>query len=169
MNESNKNIRFLFKISNLLSYHNIFEITSKCRKIKDGSFKFKDQSIKQQKNKVFSIVETNTIIQPRTMMIHIQDTSVTSRTMMTSFWLENVANQTISSCFGISIINKETLWKNYWKFYHDFFFVIPKTKELFRDLSKLFGNMISKTKPKSHALQWGEPSDQLILNGKNVF
>lgn len=46
---------------------------------------------------------------------------------------------------------------------------IPKTKELFLDLLKLFGNMISKTKLKACALQQGGRSGQLILNGKKVF
>ena len=46
----------------------------------------------KQKHEVLSIPETNAVINPWTMMVHVQHTSVTSRAMMASFGLEHVTH-----------------------------------------------------------------------------
>ena len=48
-------------------------------------------SIEKHSHKELPIHETNTIIDPRTMMIHIKDTSLALGTMMSPFWFKYVA------------------------------------------------------------------------------
>lgn len=50
-----------------------------------------DLDIGDEANKVAVIVEADTAIDPRTMMIHLQDTSTTSTAMMGAGWFVIVA------------------------------------------------------------------------------
>lgn len=52
--------------------------------------------IGDEENKIFAISDTNTIVDPRAMMIQIQNTLAASRAMMTPFWLEDFAHNAIS-------------------------------------------------------------------------
>lgn len=50
-----------------------------------------DLDIGDEANKVAVIVESNTAIDPRTVMIHLQDTSTTCTAMMGAWWFVIVA------------------------------------------------------------------------------
>ena len=56
-----------------------------------------NENVDQQQDKEFSIPEANTVVDPRTMMVHVEHTTATARAMVTPLRLEDVAHQTVSS------------------------------------------------------------------------
>lgn len=58
---------------------------------KDKEIDSTDLDISDKTNKVTVIVESNTAVDPGTMMIHFQDTSTTSTAMMGAWWFVIVA------------------------------------------------------------------------------
>ena len=67
-----------------------------------------DENISQKQQEVLSIVEADAVVDPRTMMIHVQDALFTGWTVMTSFRLKKIAHQTVSSSSPFWISNSES-------------------------------------------------------------
>ena len=55
-----------------------------------------EEGISKHLHEVLAVHKTNTVVDPGTMMVHIEYTSVTLGTVMGSFWFEYTANQTVS-------------------------------------------------------------------------
>ena len=66
-----------------------------------------DKNIDQQKNEKFPVPEADTIVDPRTMMVHIKNTPIARRTVMASLWLENVTHQAITATLILWVTKME--------------------------------------------------------------
>lgn len=65
-----------------------------------------------------SMVEvTNTVIQPRAVMVHLENTFVTDRTVMSSWWFWCNALLTNGHCFGDQNVLPENMLVKYQKLY----------------------------------------------------
>ena len=71
-----------------------------------------NENIDQQQDKELAIPEANTVVDPRTMMVHVEHATATTRAMVTPLRLEDVAHQTVSSSLVFSITKMET--PKYW-------------------------------------------------------
>ena len=58
--------------------------------------------------KVGVIIGAHTIIDPRTVMVHVKYASITSRAMMTTFRLEHITHKAISASFVFIVTQVET-------------------------------------------------------------
>lgn len=56
---------------------------------------------------MLSVPESYTIVNPWTMMIHIEDATVARRAVMASFWLEYVAHEAVAAPFVLVITEME--------------------------------------------------------------
>lgn len=70
-----------------------------------------NEHVNEQKHKVLSVPKTNTVINPRTMMIHVQHTSITSRAVMATLWFEHVTHQAVPSSLVLWIAQVKALFK----------------------------------------------------------
>ena len=61
-----------------------------------GSSSTSKQSMNQEHDKKFVVVMTNTVTNPRTVMIHSHDTSITDRAMMGSWWSQRSTLEAVS-------------------------------------------------------------------------
>ena len=66
-----------------------------------------NENIDQQQDKELAIPEANTVVDPRTMMVHIKNTPIARRTMMASLWLENVTHQAVTTTLVLWITKME--------------------------------------------------------------
>jgi len=57
-----------------------------------------EKPIEEEEHKELVVVKGDTVVDPRTMMIHLEDTSPTHGTMMSSVWLDMCALITIPHC-----------------------------------------------------------------------
>ena len=57
------------------------------------------EDVYKQKKEVFAVPKANTVINPRTMVIHVENTTITNRAMMASLWFENVTHETVTTTF----------------------------------------------------------------------
>ena len=53
--------------------------------------------IHEEQEEEFAIPEADTVINPRTMMVHIENTSIAGGTVMAAFWLKDIAHQAVST------------------------------------------------------------------------
>jgi hypothetical protein len=90
-------------------YQEEFSCINPKRKIIAENVEFPQKSIEQEEQEEFPIIESDAVVQPRTMMIHIKHTSVAGGTMMGSLRLEDMANQTVSSFLVLRLIQEESL------------------------------------------------------------
>lgn len=51
-----------------------------------------NQHIDEEQNEKFAVPESNAVVNPRTVMVHVEDAAVARRAMMASFRLENIAH-----------------------------------------------------------------------------
>lgn len=66
-------------------------------------------NIEQHQNEELPIVETNTVVDPWAMVVHIEDATVADRTVVAPLRFEYVTNQTIPSLLVLRIVEVETL------------------------------------------------------------
>ena len=63
--------------------------------------------IDEKKNEVLAVPETNTVIYPRTVVIHVDDTPIADGAVMTSLRLKQIAHQTVAFSFFLTIVYME--------------------------------------------------------------
>ena len=56
----------------------------------------REKDIYEQQHEVLAVPEAHTVVDPRTVMVHVKHTSVAHRAVVAPLWLENVAHQAIS-------------------------------------------------------------------------
>lgn len=62
-----------------------------------------EQHVRQQQQELFSVPEAYAIINPGTMMVHVEDASVASGAVMAPFGLEDIAHQAIASALVLVV------------------------------------------------------------------
>jgi hypothetical protein len=74
------------------------------------------KNVDQKKHEKLPVPESNAIVNPRAVMVHIEDTPIASRAVMAAFGLENVAHQTVtpSFVFRISEVKAPKDWDLPW-------------------------------------------------------
>ena len=66
-----------------------------------------DEDVNEEQYEKLAVPESNTVVNPWTVMVHVQHTSVARRAMMASLWLENVTHQAVSSSLVFRIAQME--------------------------------------------------------------
>ena len=66
-----------------------------------------DEDVNEEQYEKLAVPESNTVINPRTVMVHVEHTSVARRAMMASLWLENVTHQTITTTLILWVTKME--------------------------------------------------------------
>ena len=67
-----------------------------------------DEDIYQKEQEVFAIPEANAIVDPRTMVVHVQNTPIACRTVVASFGFEDVAHEAIPPTLVLVISKMES-------------------------------------------------------------
>jgi len=71
--------------------------------------------ITEQLDEKFSVVESNAVVNPRTMMVHIQDATVADAAVMCSVRLPDIAHLAIPSSFCfVSHVESPIFWYEAW-------------------------------------------------------
>ena len=83
--------------------HCLVEIIGHCH----GRYITDNQHVDEEKEEVFSIPETDAIVDPGAMMIHVKYTSVASRTVMASFRLEHIAHEAVTTTLVLIVSQVE--------------------------------------------------------------
>jgi len=55
------------------------------------------KQVEEQENEEFPVVKSYAVVNPRTMMVHVKNTSVANRAMVASLWFKYMTNQAVSS------------------------------------------------------------------------
>jgi hypothetical protein len=58
-----------------------------------------NQHVDQKQQEVLPVPKTHAVVDPGTVVVHIQNAPVAGRTVVAPFWLEDVAHQTVTSSF----------------------------------------------------------------------
>lgn len=69
------------------------------KKSEDNNIENGDIDVEKKEQEVLPVPEAHTIVDPRTVMVHIKHASVTCGTVMASLRFENIAHQTVPSSF----------------------------------------------------------------------
>ena len=80
---------YLSLYKNLNDFDNINRVESKDKQSDQNS-------VSQKQNKLLSVEKPYATPEPRTVMIHAQNTLLATGTVMTSLWLETMANHAVS-------------------------------------------------------------------------
>jgi len=71
--------------------------------------------IQQQLNEEFSIVETNTVVDPRAVMVHVENASIADTAVMRSIWFPYIAHFTITPPLRlVTHVEAPVGWHNTW-------------------------------------------------------
>lgn len=62
-----------------------------------------NEHIYEQQHKEFAVPESNAVVDPGAVMVHVQDTPITGRAVMASLRLENVAHQAVPPSFILRV------------------------------------------------------------------
>ena len=65
------------------------------------------EHVNEEKNEEFAIPEANAVVDPRTVVVHVQHTPIARLTVMTSLRLENVAHKTVAAALDLRISHME--------------------------------------------------------------
>lgn len=110
-----------FQLKNFFYYDDCYQAPDKSWSEIAHNRDFEKNGICEEKQKELSVVKTNAIVEPRAMVIHVKNASITNRAMMASFWLENMTYQAISFPFFIRIVEEESLAQvsihKFWEYY----------------------------------------------------
>jgi hypothetical protein len=68
-----------------------------------------DEGVEDEQEEELSVFKTDAVVDPRAVMIHIQDTSVADGAMVASFRFEYMADETISPFLDFCVIQVEAL------------------------------------------------------------
>ena len=84
--------------------HNLVKVISH----ENGGYVADDENIDEEEQEILAIPKADTIIDPRTVMVHVKYASITSRAMMTTFRLEHITHKAISASFVFIVTQVET-------------------------------------------------------------
>jgi len=113
------------------SYKDENDIVEPGWQVVDKDLSHWDDCVEQKEQEEFSVVESDAIIQPGAVVIHIKHASVASWAVVTSLRLENVANQTVSSSLVVWVIQEKALLRDLrnWRYWG----LLPRKEELCQD------------------------------------
>ena len=55
------------------------------------------QNVNKEKQEILAVPKSNAIVDPRTVVVHVEDTSVADGAVMTAFGFEDVAHKAVSA------------------------------------------------------------------------
>ena len=66
-----------------------------------------NEDVDEEEHEELAVPEANTIVDPRAVMVHVEDAAIAGGTMMATLRLENVAHQTVTASFVLRITEME--------------------------------------------------------------
>ena len=73
----------------------------------DGNEVGDDQHVDEKEDEEFAIPETDAVVDPRAVVIHVEDTPVAATAVMAPLWLENIAHEAITASFVLRVAQME--------------------------------------------------------------
>lgn len=93
------------KVSNPSPFYNACDLFDLNHYHLYDSYEDSEQQIKNEEDEVFPVVEPHTVVDPRTVMVHIEHALFALRAMMCPFWFEVAANKAKFTLMRVAVVH----------------------------------------------------------------